>query len=165
MQSQMSITDGSFFVKSWPHKSISLRLKRPGLCYVKFSSRTQKQKEKQNEKHQFRLANDQYYRWKHPISAWMFSDIGHAQQYSIASAVLMWTLLAFGLRNETVSFASNHETHFPLRSGSDLTVGFCTASIDHLQLCSLAYGLNVVVIVVTVSWRLGVGGRETYYSV
>ena len=50
-------------------------------------------------------------------------------------------------------------------------MGFCTASIEHLQLCSLASGLNVVV---TVIWRLGVGGvirrlgvegRETYYSV
>ena len=49
-----------FFVTSWPHKSVSLRLKRPVLWYVKFRSRIQKQAEKQKEKHQFRLANDQY---------------------------------------------------------------------------------------------------------
>ena len=54
-----------FFVTSWPHKSISLLLKRPVLWYVKFSSWTQKQKEKQKEKPQFRLATDQYWRWKH----------------------------------------------------------------------------------------------------
>ena len=50
-------------------------------------------------------------------------------------------------------------------------MGFCTASIEHLQLCSLASGLNVVVTVIWrlgvggVIWRLGVEGRETYYSV
>ena len=44
-------------------------------------------------------------------------------------------------------------------------MGFCTASIEHLQHCSLAYGLNVAVIVVTVIWGLSVGGRDTSYSV
>ena len=39
-------------------------------------------------------------------------------------------------------------------------MGFCTASIEHLQLCSLASGLNVAVIVVTVIWGWGLeGGR------
>ena len=167
MQSQLSITDGSFFVTSWPHKSISLRFEETRSLVCKIQQRNAKSRRKNKTKNiNSALQTINIDRQNNRFRRECFLTL--TMPRNIRSHQRCWCELCSLSGCEIKQFHLHPIMRPTSRYDLDqiwLWVSVRPASKTLASFCSLAYGLNVVVIVVTVIWGLGLGGRETYYSV